>query len=254
MIKILLEQLRNYDALTLNEKKVLAYILSHLNEIPLMTASEVALENFISKTVVVNLSHKLGYSGFKELKFDVANSLKEKNIQKSGPQDIKQSIRDKIEKTFTLLNQKMIEDSADIMARSNNIFIMARGTSLAAGYYMQHLLFSVNHHCIFINDYNLAEAFANLAGKNDCIIFISLSGETPKITETAKKFQLKESELITITGFQNNTLARMTPHNLYAYSEGNYDKNLKIDSNSRLGFFLVVESLVESFKDRRLKN
>ena len=58
---------------------------------------------------------------------------------------------------------------------SRNIFIVARGTSKAVGYYLEHLLFALA--CIvFINDYNLSDSFTRLVNEDDTVI-LSLSGE-----------------------------------------------------------------------------
>lgn len=250
---MLLDQIENYHELTANEKKVLSYILDHYREVPFMNINELAKNNFISKTVVINLCQKIGFAGFKELKYYISSSIKQEEHEKHEYVGYRSKIEDSLEKTFSLISDENLIQCAEIMAESNNIFIMARGTSLAAGYYIQHLLFSIDHHCIFINDYNLAEAYVNLVREGDCIIFISLSGVTQKVVDTARNFQLKGCKLITLTGFHNNTLAAMSPYNLYIYTEEVPKKYGKNDAYSRLGFFLIIELLVNQFKEIKAK-
>ncbi|MEX6066118.1 SIS domain-containing protein [Providencia hangzhouensis] len=91
-------------------------------------------------------------------------------------------------KSFTLINEEQIKDCAKILHGSRNIFIVARGTSKAVGYYLEHLLFALGLHCFFINDYNLSDSFTRLVSKDDTVIFISLSGGTKKLLKRLKLF------------------------------------------------------------------
>ncbi|MEY2345350.1 SIS domain-containing protein [Proteus mirabilis] len=62
------------------------------------------------------------------------------------------------------------------MRHSRNIFIVARGTSKAVGYYLEHLLFALGLHCFFINDYNLSDSFTRLVNEDDTVILSLFQG------------------------------------------------------------------------------
>lgn len=53
---------------TNHEKNVANYILTHMDEIPDISAGELAKASLTSKATVVRLSQKLGLSGYQELK------------------------------------------------------------------------------------------------------------------------------------------------------------------------------------------
>lgn len=135
-------------------------------------------KTFVSKTVIINLSQKLGFSGFKELKFQINNYILSKNkTEKINPSSYKKQLERNINKSFTLINEEQIANCAKTLRHSRNIFIVARGTSKAVGFYLEHMLFALGLHCFFINDYNLSDSFTRLVTKDDTVIFISLSGE-----------------------------------------------------------------------------
>lgn len=65
---MLLVQLKEMKNFTNHEKDVANYILSHMEQIPDISAGELAKASFTSKATVVRLSQKLGLSGYQELK------------------------------------------------------------------------------------------------------------------------------------------------------------------------------------------
>lgn len=241
------EFLEQYEELTISEQKVLKYILKHIDEIPHLQINELASNSFVSKTVVINLAQKLGFDGFKELKYHINSQLlQNKGDWKPKQNSIKDQLTEDITKTLSLIKERDIDSCGKILLQSRNIFIMARGTSKSVGYYLEHLLFSLGLHCFFIDDYNLSESFTRLVGKEDVVILISLSGSTPKIIETAKLVHLKDAYILTLTSFHSNQLNLFADKQLYCYAETEDTK--KDDSISRIGFFILVDLLISSLK------
>lgn len=245
----MLEFMDIYDDLTESEKKVLIYIVNHLEEIPYLTINQLAELSFVSKTVIINLSQKMGFSGYKEIKFHINQKIREK-ISKSGSdyQSVRETRKNSIEKTFSLVSDDDLEICAEEILNARNIFIMARGASKPVGYYMEHLFFSMGIHCFFIKDYNLSETFTNLVTKEDIIILISLSGNTKKIIDTARKVSLKKAKIISLTSFQTNVLSTYSDLNLFCHSDEIDTK--QNDLISRLGFFLLVDLIIETIKKK----
>lgn len=236
-----------YEELTVSEKKALKYIIDNPEEIPHIHIEELAKKVFTSKTVIINLSKKLGFSGFKELKFHISNQLLSKvRNEKNQSESVKNSLEKSLAKSMDLIVESDIEECAKMLKAAKNIFIMARGTSKPVGYYLEHLLFSLGMHCFFINDYNLSETFTRLVGEEDVVILISLSGNTKKIIETAKQVHFNEAQIISMTGFQTNELSNYADYSLYSYTD-TMDTQ-KEDSNSRIGFFILVDLLVSTLK------
>jgi DNA-binding MurR/RpiR family transcriptional regulator len=238
-----LDFLKNYTDLTTSEKKVLKYIIDNIADIPYLNINELVAKAFVSKTVIVNLSQKLGFNGYKELKFKINEHILAENKNKNqNLPSFKKQLERNINKSFTLINEEQIHDCAKSLRHAKNIFIVTRGTSKAVGYYLEHLLFSLGLHCFFINDYNLSDSFTRLVSSEDTVIFISLSGGTKKIIETAKAVQLKESNIISMTAFHSNELTSYANHNLFCFSDDHDTK--KDDTKSRVGFFILVDLLV----------
>lgn len=245
----MIDFLKNYDDLTVSEKKVLKFIIDHMEQIPYMNINQLAEESFVSKTVIINLCQKLGFSGFKELKFSINSSLKQKIAsEQSADMSVLSNLEKSIQKTFSLIVDEDIDQAVDSLLAAKNIFIMARGTSKPVGYYLEHLLFSLGLHCFFIDDYNLSESFTRLVTKDDVVILFSLSGQTKKILETARMVHLKEAQIISVTSFQSNQLNEYANLNLYCHTE-NFDTK-RDDSISRIGFFILIDLLIGNIKQK----
>ena len=56
------EQLmKNYEFLTLNERRVLHYIMEHPSDVLKQTTQAIGQKCNVSKTILINLSQKLGF-------------------------------------------------------------------------------------------------------------------------------------------------------------------------------------------------
>lgn len=72
---MLIVQLREQQNFTNHERDVADYILGHMEEIPNVSAGELARASLTSKATVVRLSQKLGLSGFQEFKLKLVAEM-----------------------------------------------------------------------------------------------------------------------------------------------------------------------------------
>lgn len=236
--------LNNYEDMTASERKVLNYIINHRDAIPHMNINDLAEVTFVSKTVIINLAQKLGFSGFRELKYHINRMIIEEiTNHETNNLPFRDILSQRINKTFSIVTNEMLHSSAEKILSSKTVFIMARGTSKAVGYYFEHLLLSIGIQCIFIKDYNLSEVFTDFVTEDDTVIFISLSGGTKKIVDSAKKVHFKNASIINMTSFQINEITKYTSDNLHCYSD--YSNTSQNDKISRIGFFLIVDLLID---------
>ncbi len=232
--------IERYDLLTEAEKRVCSYVIENVNEVKEMNINELARLTFTSKTVVINMAKKIGFDGYSELKYylkTVNNSKKEKNTN---------DIFTAIEMTKKLISQDTVDAVAKTILKATTVYIAARGTSKTCAAYLSRLLLIVGVKCILIDDYNLLTLAALKVERREVFILISLSGETPKIIETAKIVKSKQARVISITSFSQNTLSKLSDAGLYGVSETIDTKD--DDDNSRIGFFIIIEILVNTVK------
>ena len=230
-----------FNKLTNSEQKVFTYIYANQQKVIKMKINDLAKETFTSKTVIINLSQKLGFEGFSDLKYYLkSNNSADDDIKVL--EDLQYGLKQNIEKTFVVIEADLYKKISREVIEAKTVYVFARGTSKAAGYYLNHLLLTLGIKCIFVKDYNLLTLVGNTLESDELVILISLSGNTEKILEVANIAKVKGSRTIAITSFGNNELSKISDYTLHCVSN---DTETKFnDSISRIGMFIVIEMLV----------
>lgn len=237
---------RLFNKLTNSEQKVFTYIYANQQKVIKMKINDLAKETFTSKTVIINLSQKLGFEGFSDLKYYLkSNNNVEDDIKVL--EDLQYGLKQNIEKTFVVIEAELYKIISRAVIEAKTVYVFARGTSKAAGYYLNHILLTIGIKCIFVKDYNLLTLVGNTLESDELVILISLSGNTEKILEVANIAKVKGCTTIAITSFGNNELSKISDYTLHCVSN---DTETKFnDSISRIGMFIVIEMLVNSIKE-----
>ncbi|MDB1934635.1 MurR/RpiR family transcriptional regulator [Clostridium tertium] len=235
-----------FNKLTNSEQKVFTYIYANQQKVIKMKINDLAKETFTSKTVIINLSQKLGFEGFSDLKYYLKSS-NSADADIKVLEDLQYGLKQNIEKTFVVIEADLYKKISREVIEAKTVYVFARGTSKAAGYYLNHLLLTLGVKCIFVKDYNLLTLVGNTLESDELVILISLSGNTEKILEVANIAKVKGSRTIAITSFGNNELSKISDYTLHCVSN---DTETKFnDSISRIGMFIVIEMLVNSIKE-----
>ncbi len=235
-----------FNKLTNSEQKVFTYIYANQQKVIKMKINDLAKETFTSKTVIINLAQKLGFEGFSDLKYYLkSNNNSEDDIKVL--EDLQYGLKQNIEKTFVVIEADLYKKVSREVMEAKTVYVFARGTSKAAGYYLNHLLLTLGIKCIFVKDYNLLTLVGNTLESDELVILISLSGNTEKILEVANISKVKGCKTIGITSFGNNELSKISDYTLHCVSSNTETKFN--DSISRIGMFIVIELLVNSIKE-----
>ena len=70
---------QNYEKLNENDKEIISYIVTNKEQVAEMTITALAEASLTSKSSILRLTQKLGYSGYSEFKYNIQNELKEGN-------------------------------------------------------------------------------------------------------------------------------------------------------------------------------
>lgn len=234
-----------YDDLTNSEKEIFDYIFNHQDEVKNMKIMDLAKKILVSKTLIINMTQKLGFSGYTDFKYYLKSGNIPK-IKKDEYESIQLNLKEDIEKTFSLVNTKEIKNIVREIQKVKTIYVVARGTSKSVGSHLNHLLLTLGFRCIFLEDYNLITNVAKTLESNELVILISLSGKTDKVLEIARIAKIKKTKIVSITNFYKNPLSSLADFKLYCISE---QKDTKVnDSACRIGMYLIVEIIIETLK------
>ncbi|MCY8932420.1 MurR/RpiR family transcriptional regulator [Bacillus atrophaeus] len=242
-----LEELINqhYNKLNDNDFYILKYILNHKHTCYLLGINDLAKECSVSRSSILRLSQKLGFSGYSEFRV----YLKWEDQPEEGESLSFEKLLDDIEANLKFLKTKDMTEMCRLIDEAERIFVYGSGTAqTTCARELQRMFVSRHRYLILIQDKIEFDTMLDDFKGNDLFIIISLSGETPELIPQARILSAKGIPFISITNLKNNVLAQTTPYNLYATS-----KPMTLSDKTEIvafaPFFLVGEALFRAYVD-----
>ncbi|MBC9824549.1 MurR/RpiR family transcriptional regulator [Carnobacterium inhibens] len=229
-----------YNQLNDNETTIISYILQNKEKCQNISITQLANNCHTSKSSILRLTQKLGFSGFVEFKYSIKQSYETSSNIESNSID---TLMGDIEATFKLFKQTTIEPLIEKVYHSKRIYGYGTGWVQlnALNDFSRNFILSGKNTMILPSKTELKLLLPDFT-KDDLIIIVSKSGEGKDISEVIKLLYLKEIPVLSITEFKNNDLASKTDYNLYFQSSDIYDKHRE---NSSKQTFTTVNIVLD---------
>ena len=240
-----LEEIINQHRKSLNDTDMVIwkYILQHRSESRHISIHELARSCCVSSTTVVRFAQKLGFDGFGELK---AVMKMEEPDQAVYQTDVLQDLGVFYEQTWNKLIKRNFDSASRLVHEANRVFAFASGYVQSnvvqelkrLFFYDNVLIYEISGRAEF---YSILEMLTT----DDLFVFVSLSGESPTVTEFGSELRLRDIPFISITKLHDNTLASLSTVNLYVSPatfrlyEGSDERPA---FQSMMPYFLLVET------------
>ena len=200
---------------TETEKYLIEFMDKNINAISEMSITELSNLANVSTTTIFRTVKKLGFNGFSEYKFNLISNIENKEyfnkIEERDRSEIKNIIsknQQEVNNTINKLNIKSIYDSINYLKKSNTILIFARGLSELVAEELQVKFQLLDKRCDVYTDPNIIRKIAKKAKKEDCVLYVSLEGETKELVEASNTTLQNEIPSILITTNINSSLAK----------------------------------------------
>lgn len=253
MINLKLREVKN--DLSIKELKVADYIITHSAELKNMSIQTLAKLNHVSTSTILRLCKKLGYSGFSDFKVDIILSTPQKlssdilqddiNLTDSI-QDVNKKVRameiSSIDETHSMINIEELKKAINLIINSNKIVIFGVCSSGFVGKELEYQLIKIKKdvNCHF--DAHIQTSIVNTLDKNDLIIIISHSGETPECIELLKLGQKNCVPSIAITKMGQSQVSSLADVVLHTTSTEHVSRLIPI--RSKISQISVINILV----------
>ncbi len=203
-----------YKALNRSQVGIADYILKHPYEVLSMNVQELAEQTDTSASTIVRFAKKIGYTGYPQLKLDLAIDVSKENEEyQDGVPALDGSFLDFINQekksylnttkmTFNLLNTNTLEKVVDLIKSSKNIYLSGLGASSLVCRDLAMKLSRIGFCALYYSDSHTQIVNANNLRPDDVVIAISYKGLTKEVTEVSKIAKANGSKIIAIT--QNN--------------------------------------------------
>ena len=113
-----------YSTLSDNEKDMIQYIRNHKSDVVGMPINELAKVLLSSKSSVLRLAQKLGYTGYSELKYSLKKDIVKKAVV---PTDLVEKFRKEIDKTFEYASQVNFATLISEIHKARQVILYATG-------------------------------------------------------------------------------------------------------------------------------
>lgn len=235
---------KNYKALSDADLYSLKCIVEIGKGIEKMSIEQLASQCDTSKSSILRLTQKLGFSGYSEFKNYIKwESPKSVENVETYP-DLKADFNNTC---IHLENSNQLREIAQLIKDSNQVFVY--GTGQAQRYCameFQRLFMQINKYIYYVGASDEFRLLAKGLEKGSTVIIISLSGDLNKIKDVVRMIKLKDVNIISLTNFHNNELSALADYRLYAVSsEISISENLI--HNSFVNFLVVIEYLFREY-------
>lgn len=201
-------RLQRYQHLfTKTDQRIIDYIRQNGYSDAFSTINSLAYAIGTSPATMTRFSHKLGYSNFQDLKFNLQQELTEQTIENSPLiQRIHQYHQQVIQQTGEFIDKDKIKDFVHKLKTSRQILFAGLGSSglSATEFYYRTMRMGLNSNVS--TDTHLMKIAASLLSKNDVFVAISNSGCTKELITAAKTAQQRNAYIVAITNFEGSAL------------------------------------------------
>lgn len=259
-MNLILKIQSSYNQLTKAEKKVADYCLSHRDEIPYLSITDLADACEVGDTSVYRFCRTLKLEGYQEFKMkfslsqNASNTITSVNINASDAvsdilaQKVLASHVSAIEETYQLLNSVELERVLDMLEQAEHVYFFGVGDSLLAAEEARNKFLRITQKVNCITDPHMQAVTASLTGEKDLVFLISYSGATRDNVQTAKIAKEKGAKVVCISHFQKSPLTAYCDAVLLCGSkEGPLDRG---SMSAKAGQLYLIDLLYQSYYER----
>ena len=199
------------DNLSHTEKSILS-TLDHNPELIESNLTDLAEALHSSGTSIIRLCHKIGFSGFSEFKFEAKKNL---NLKKtSDSTSFLKELKSYCDWLSSDLIQNKTQDFARQISKSKSVYIAGVEASKSLAEYFSHKLNQLDYAAVCVSDDTLLDLLPNLLNRQSLVIYISISGQTKRLINSAQKSALTGANILSITNAASTPLSLASKMNI----------------------------------------
>lgn len=247
----------NMDNFTVGERFVADYVIKYPVDVIRYSAEALAERCNTSRSNVVRLCKKLGYSGFSEFKYEMNRYMNTPHLSANNPVSINSDTHPVYEKYLdclsllkNLYNSTQLKEAAETILNANKIMILGQYHSFFSAQQLEFRLIRcrINAHAFY--DISSADDLGETFTQGDGVIIFSISGGK-LYKDLVMDCQKKGVNILLITMTENSPISRYTDTKIVLpcitrlYSESVLD-----DAPT---FYFFIELLIEEIVNQRQK-
>ncbi|WP_312501043.1 MurR/RpiR family transcriptional regulator [Lacrimispora sp.] len=247
----------NMSNFTVGERLVAEYAIQYPVDVVRYSAEALAEHCNTSRSNVVRLCKKLGYTGFSEFKYEMnrymntphAITKKHLNEEEGDSLSAFRKYLNCFSQLETLYNSSQLKQIAEIILRSKRIIILGHYHSFFSAQQLEFRLNRCRIDAHAINDLSTTEAFGEMLTQEDTVIIFSISGGKV-YHDSVCTFRKRGVKVILISMTENSPISRYTDIKVILPCITRlYDESVLDDAPT---FYFFIELLIEEINHQIL--
>ena len=238
--------------LTKQEKQAVKFIQNHRQEIIHLSITDLALQSKVSESTLTRLCVKLGYSGFQDMKINVAqevvstqakiheNLMAEDSLERVMDMVFESSVN-AINMTKSVLSVAEIERAVDALIGARRIVVMGSGNSGPIALDAHHKLLRIGLEAYSYTDTHMQLIAVSSLSEKDVVIGISHSGSSLNIKQGLELAQKRGATTISITSHGISPVSQTASIRLFTHAQEIKYRAYAI--SSRLAELAIIDTL-----------
>jgi len=246
--------MKMYHNFTKTERIISDYILSHIDEVIHDTAITLADKTETSASAIIRFSKILGYSGFTDLKIELAldanqiveESLFSEKIENNDSLDTiikkaKSSDSNIVNQTYALIDYEKLDAAIEALRKAKSIYLVGIGSSYICCLDLTYKLLRIHMHAVHHTDFDLLMTTMAYISSDDVVIGISYGGETIEVITALELAKEKGVTTIGITQLSKNTVHKLVDISLHVPTT---ERDLRLGAVTSRNASLIITDLL----------
>lgn len=229
--------------LTETEKNILAWFEEHETAALHMNLSGLCAVLYTSNATIVRFCQKLGLSGYHDFKYQLRSELRERRETAFYPDEYILHTTAQLQDTIQSLDLSEIEKIASLLTSGRPLYIYGTNLSALAARYLQIVLHSLDYPSILLEWEPLLNGLAGNIRSDAVLLVITASGCAERYLKTFQTAKERNLTLILLTSDRSSPLISYST--ITVFTNDWKEEYQHIDINPRVGFFLVIQILIE---------
>lgn len=222
-----------YDSLPKNQKKIADFFIDNFDRIPFLSVHQASEATGLSVASIVRFSQRIGFSGYMELRDEIAASLQNQLSNKEiyplfelnkPNDDILTSVANldikNINQTLSLIERDNFNNTIEMILNSKRVFTSGLGISYLLAEILAYQLTQVAVDAsVFKHTYSLFHEQVLFLDKDDLIISFSFPPYSKETVDAAQFAAQKNIKTIAITNAEASPISFFSAATLIVKSE-----------------------------------
>ena len=229
--------------LTETEKEILAWFEANGTAALHMNLRDLCAVLYTSNATIVRFCQKLGLSGYNDLKYQIRSELHECQEASFSPDGYISHTVAQLKDTILSLDLGQMEKIAELLTSGRPLYIYGTNLSALPARYLQIVLHSLDYPCILIEWDSLLDGLVQNIHSSAILLVITASAHAERYLKT---FQTAKERGLTTILLTSDHSSPIIPCSTIAVCTNDPKEEFRhIDINPRIGFFIVIQILIE---------